>query len=118
MGLIVLISFKFISLLILHYLLFHLHFKDVCRTKINGENKPMTLPCIFPFTYENVTYTKCVGNFLFPRLEGEQGICPVVVMGGDPFGNWYENKTQWGYCELKPRGMCEKTEGIYDINFL
>jgi len=86
--------------------------KYVCRTKIDGENTPMTAPCIFPFTYENVTYHKCVGNFLFPRLDGEQGICPVEVMGGDPFGNWYENKTQWGFCELKPRGECEKTEDI------
>ena len=78
----------------------------------------MRMPCIFPFTYENVTYHKCVGNFLFPRLDGEQGICPVEVMGGDPFGNWYENKTQWGFCELKPRGECEKTEGIDEINVI
>jgi len=83
--------------------------KEICRTKINGKNVPMRMPCIFPFTYENVTYHKCVGNFLFPRLDGEQGICPVF---GDPDGSWYENKEQWGFCELKPRGMCEKTEDI------
>ena len=75
----------------------------------------MRMPCIFPFTYENVTYSKCVGNFLFPRLDGEQGICPVF---GDPHGSWYENKDQWGFCELKPRGMCEKTEGRYRINVI
>jgi len=83
--------------------------KEICRTKVNGMNRPMTMPCIFPFTYENVTYSKCVGNFLFPLLDGEQGICPV---GGDPDGSWYEKKDHWGFCELKPRGMCEKTEDI------
>jgi len=84
--------------------------KHVCQTKVNGDNKPMPMPCIFPFTYENVTYSKCVGNFLFPFLDGEQGICPV---GGatDPDGSWYE-KELWGICELKPKGMCEKTEDI------
>ena len=78
-------------------------------------NRPMTMPCIFPFTYENVTYSKCVGNFLFPLLDGEQGICPV---GGDPDGSWYEKKDHWGFCELKPRGMCEKTEGRHEINVI
>ena len=112
MGLIVLFqSFNCMFLLIYDLLLFHQHFKDVCQTKVNGDNKPMPMPCIFPFTYENVTYSKCVGNFLFPFLDGEQGICPV---GGatDPDGSWYE-KEQWGICELKPKGMCEKTEGRY-----
>ena len=76
----------------------------------------MRMPCIFPFTYENVTYSKCVGNFLFPFLDGYQGICPV---GGatDPDGSWYE-KELWGICELKPKGMCEKTEGRYEINII
>ena len=74
------------------------------------------MPCIFPFTYENVTYNKCVGNFLFPFLDGYQGICPV---GGatDPDGSWYEKKL-WGICELKPKGMCEKTEGRYNTTLM
>ena len=75
----------------------------------------MTMPCIFPFIYGDVTYTKCAGTFLFDFLDGAQAICPVgdEMMVHD--GSWYE-KGQWGICDLKPKGICRKTEGRYEIN--
>ena len=79
--------------------------QDICQTIEDQFGKNMVRPCMLPFRYNDTTIDKCI-IITKGRIEGP--ICPFE----NPNGTWLKDG-KWGYCNRKPEGNCDVTDGKY-----
>ena len=87
--------------LITIYSLFILEHSDRrCEIIEDGWGEPLLeKPCLFPFTYQDKCYNRCILNHNITSNPINYGtyVCPTQ----NQFGKWYEDGDSYGVCEMQ-----------------